>query len=287
MKSEQRPDNRHEGEADRSVSQSVARALSVLDLLADSGEDIGVREIARRLKLAPSITQRLLATLAAGGYVERAPDEKEYRIGLRAFEVGRVFLAKTDLRESSLPELRAMAERDKVNAFLGVLRDRSMVYIEALQSHAPIAIRSSPGYRGPLHSTAFGKALLAELSDQEVTKILGPAPFPALTGKTKTTLSALLKDLKDVRRLGYAISDQENIENVFAVGTVVRDANGHAIAAISGAVPRNQLNRQSRENLCHLVTGAAERISRRLGAHGKPDPVNPIKSITQERSIRC
>jgi DNA-binding IclR family transcriptional regulator len=280
MKSERRPDNRHDKEVDRSVSQSVARALSVLDLLADCGEDVGVREIARRLKLAPSIAQRLLATLAAGGYVEHAPDGQKYRIGSRAFQVGRVFLAKTDLRGSSLPELRAMAERDKVNAFLGVLRDRSMVYIEALQSHAPIAIRSSPGSRGALHSTAFGKALLAELSDQEVAKILGPAPFPALTGKTKTSLSALLKDLKDVRRLGYAISDQENIEDVFAVGTVVRDASGQAIAAISGAVPRSQLHGQGRENLCHLVTGAAERISRRLGAHGKPDPVNLIKSIS-------
>jgi hypothetical protein len=84
-----------------------------------------------------------------------------------------------------------------------------------------------------------------------------------------------------------AISDQENLENVFAVGAVVRDASGQAIAAISGAVPRNQLQGPNRENLCRLVMGAAERISRRLGAHDKADPVNPIKSKSQERSARC
>jgi DNA-binding IclR family transcriptional regulator len=244
----------------------VARALSVLDLLAESRSDIGVREIARRLALAPSIAQRLLATLSAGGYVEQSPHGQKYRVGYRAFQVGRSFLAKTDLREASLPELRAMAERNQVNAYLGVRRDRVMVYIDALQSTGPIAITSSPGSRGALHSTAFGKALLAELDDEEVREILGPPPYPALTSKTKTTLTEILKDLREVRRLGYAVSDQENLVNVFAAGAVIRDAGGQAIAALSGAVPRSQLQGPGRDQLCGIVTGAADRISRRLGA---------------------
>jgi DNA-binding IclR family transcriptional regulator len=284
MKPERRPNNRHT--IDRGVSQSVARALSVLDLLGDTGEDIGVREIARRLKLAPSIAQRLLATLAAGGYVERALDGQKYRIGYRAFQVGRVFLTKTDLHRISLPELRAMAEHDQINSYLGVLRDGSIVYLEAVQSHGPIAITSAPGSRGELHSTAFGKALLSELSDQEVAQILGEGPFRALTVKTKTSLAALLKDLRDVRRIGYAISDQENLDNVFAVGAVVRDACGQAVAAISGAVPRNQLQSTSRENLCQIVTQAAERISRRLGHVQDPSQSSRSKR-EQERTLRC
>jgi DNA-binding IclR family transcriptional regulator len=286
MKTERRTDNRHSPGADREISQSVARALSVLDLLADSGEDIGVREVARRLSLAPSIAQRLLATLAASGYVEHSPEGQKYRVGYRAFQVGRSFLARTDLRGASLPELRAMAERDKVNAYLGVRRDRSIVYVEALQSTGPIAITSSPGSRGALHSTAFGKALLAELDDDEVRDILGPPPYRALTGKTKTTLTEILKDLKDVRRLGYAVSDQENLANVFAVGAVIRDATGQAIAAISGAVPRNQLQGASRDKLCGIVTGAADRISRRLGAapsHATPSNVVPSRGKTPAR----
>lgn len=277
MKSERRSDNRHKPEPDRATSQSVARALSVLDLLADSGEDVGVREVARRLALAPSIAQRLLATLAASGYVEHSPDGQKYRVGYRAFQVGRSFLAKTDLRGASLPELRAMAERDKVNAYLGVRRDQVMVYIEALQSTGPIAITSSPGSRGALHSTAFGKALLAELDDEEVREILGPPPYRALTTKTKTTLTEILKDLREVRRLGYAVSDQENLANVFAAGAVIRDAGGQAIAAISGAVPRSQLQGAGRDQLCGIVTDAADRISRRLGA--VPGRITPPSSV--------
>lgn len=266
MKTERCPDSRHAAHSNRGISQSVARGLAVLDLLADSGEDIGVREIARRLALAPSIAQRLISTLAASGYVEHASDGQKYRIGYRTFQVGRTFLAKADLRGTSLPELQAMSERDEVNAYLGVLRDNSMVYLEALQSRGPIAIRSAPGSRGDLHSTAFGKALLAQLPDDEVRRLLGPEPLRALTNKTKTSVASLLKELNEVRRTGYAISDQENLLDVFAVGAVIRDASGEAVAAISGALPRNQLDAKSRQNLCRIVAGAAERISARLGA---------------------
>lgn len=69
-----------------------------------------------------------------------------------------------------------------------------------------------------------------------------------------------------MRRLGYAVSDEENIENVFAVGAVVRDSSGRAVASVSGAVQRHQLRKSDIERLCGVVVNAAERISRRLGA---------------------
>jgi DNA-binding IclR family transcriptional regulator len=238
----------------------------VLNLLADGESELGVREIARRLALAPSIVQRLLQTLEQFGYVERAAGGQKYRVGYRAFQVGQRYLAHGDLHAASLPELRIMTDHEQINAYVGVLRDRAMVYLEALQSRGPIAIVSTPGSRAHLHSTAFGKALLAELDDDQVAALLGREPFPRLTAKTKRRLRPLLQDLREVRRTGYAVSDEENIDNVFAIGAVLRDASGQAIAAVSGAVPRHRLDRTDIERLRRIVQGAAERISRRLGA---------------------
>ena len=266
MKMEHRSDNRNSTTETAGGSQSAGRTLAVLNVLADAGQERGVREIARELGLAPSIVQRLVQTLVEYGYVERAPDGQKYRIGYRAFQVGRSYLAQSDLHALSLPELRALAERDQINAYLGVLRDRSVVYLEAIQSSGPIAIVSRPGSRASLHSTAFGKALLAELSDEEVAELLGPEPFCRLTAKTKVTLDAFMEELREVRQKGFAISDEENIDNVFAAGAVIRDASGRAIASVSGAVPRHQLSGGGIEKLCEVIVGAAERISRRLGA---------------------
>lgn len=268
MKVKRRSDNRDTAKRS-SGSQSAARALAVLDCLGGGSRDLGVREIARQLTLAPSIVQRLLHTLVECGYVERA-DGSKYRIGYRAFQVGRRYLAHGDLHAASLPELRAMAERDRVNAYLGVLRDRSIVYLEAIQSSGPIAIVSHPGSSAYLHSTAFGKALLAQRSDEEIAALLGPEPFVRLTKKTRTTLAAVMKDIREVRRSGTAFSDEENIENVFSAGAVIRDASGAAIGALSGALPRHELNAAGIQKLEGIVRGAAERISRRLGAAPPP-----------------
>jgi len=266
MEMEHRSDNRNRPAAERNGSQSADRALAVLDLLGDAGQELGVREIARELALAPSIVQRMIKTLSDRGYVERGPGGQKYRVGYRAFQVGRSYLADSDLHAASLPELRTMAERDQINAYLGVLRGGSIVYLEALQSKGPIAITSTPGSSAPLHSTAFGKALLAELPDAEIAGALGPEPFQRLTPKTKTTLREFMQEVEEIRRSGYAISDEENIEGVFAVGAVIRDTSGQAVASISGAVPRHQLQSEGIHNLCRIVADAGQRISRRLGA---------------------
>ena len=249
-------------------SQSLARGLAVLELVAEAGEELGVRDIARRVSLAPSIAQRLVSTLAALGYLEQSPTTLKYRVGYRAFQVGGAYIAHSDVNQASLPELRQLAERHDLNGFLGVLRDRKIVYLATVQSRGPIAIRNVPGSETFLHSTALGKALLAEKPESEVVELLGEEPFKALTAKTKTSLSAILQELAEVRRLGYAISDEENLDHVFATGAAVRDATGQAVAAISGALPRNQLRDEEIMQLCALVKEAADRVSRRLGAPG-------------------
>lgn len=275
---EQCADIRNMPQPSRATSQSVARALAVLDLLASATGALGVREVARQLHLAPSIVQRLMRTLAAGGYVEQTADAPKYRIGYRAFQVGRSYLTQSNLYDMTLPELRAIAERDQVNMFLGVLRDRAVVYLAAVQSSGPIAIRSAPGARAYLHSTAFGKALLAPMSDAEVAAILGEPPFPRLTAKTKATLEPLLADLREVRLRGFAVADEENFDNVFSFGAVIRDAAGEVVAAISGAVPRHPLRDDEIGRLCGLVSAAAQRISYRLGAAGRPRPA-PVPEL--------
>lgn len=267
-------DNRNQQGKGSSRSQSAARALQILLLLAEENEPLGVREIARRLKVASSIAQRYITTLAEWDFVERAPDGQKYKIGYRAFQVGQSYVAKNRLQEVSLSELRRMAEKDEINAYLGVLRDRSVIYLEALQSRGPIAITSAPGTRGELHATAFGKALLADLSDEEVAAQLGSEPYVSKTPKTKTTFAQVIQDIREVRRLGYAISDGENLPSVFAVGAVIRDRTGRAVAAISGALPRSDMQDRDRERLREAVVAAAQRISTKLGAPAVARPVD-------------
>lgn len=246
-------------------NQSVTRALAILGLLADSAEPLGVRELARRMRVAPSNVQRLMTTLARSGFLEQAELTKRYGIGYRAFQVGSAFVGQSSIYSAVMPELYELANQH-ITGFLGVRRERSIVYLATVQSEGPVALTHRPGSQTYLHSTAMGKALLAEMSEHEVRALLGERPLPRLTDHTRISLQQLLGDLAEVRRVGYATSEEENRHGFYSAGAVVRDASGAAAGVISGAVPTAGLRPPQRAAIGRLVLTAAQRASRKLGA---------------------
>ena len=249
----------------RGENQSVARAVDILSLVANAAEPLGVREIARRLALAPSNVQRLIKTLARAGFLEQTEETLRYKVGYRAFQVGSAFVGQSNLYSAVMPELYALAARH-ITGFLGVLRDRSVLYLATVQSEGPIAITHRPGSRTHLHSTAMGKALLAEMNDDDVRALLGAHPLPRLTPRTKVSLPQLMKDIETIRRVGFATSEEENRQGFFSAGAVVRDASGAVIAVVSGAVPAAMLKASDRATIARQVLEAAQKASRKLGA---------------------
>lgn len=265
------------------ANQSVARALQILRVLAGASDSLGVRDLARAIDVSPSIAQRLLATLAQFGFAEQE-SSRRYRVGLQAFAVGNAFLSGHVLAREGLAELRELTERHELNAYLGVLRGQSIVYLLALQSSGPIAIKSSPGSETHLHSTAMGKAMLAQMDDGAVARLLGAQPYARLTPHTRTRLAPLMADLRAAAKNGYAVSDEENLVGVYAVGAAVRDASGAVVAAISGALARHQVTRARLPVLYRLVRDAADRISTRLGAVPQAGARNAMTVTTNRRT---
>lgn len=246
-------------------NQSVTRAIDILNLLAETAEPLGVREIARRFAIPPSNVQRLIKTLARAGFLEQTGDTLRYRIGYRAFQVGNAFIEQNSLYTAVMPELYNLAN-NHIAGFLGVLRDRSVVYLATVQSEGTVSINHRPGSRTHLHSTAMGKALLAEMSDDAIKALLGTKPLAQLTPRTKVALPQLMKDIESIRRLGYATSEEENRQGFFSVGAVVRDVSDNAIAVLSGAVLSSIVKTNERAAIARQVLEAAQNASRKLGA---------------------
>lgn len=260
-----------------SGSLSLERGLAVLEVLKDSDEPVGVREIARRLDLSAPAIQRLLNTLTDQGYVDQAPDTRRYRIGHGVLALAQHVLRKDRLIGLAEPELQALAAEGCFNAFLGVRRDASGLYLLAVQSRSPIVIRSSAGERMPLHSTALGKALLLGLSDGDIRKLLGEAPLERLTPRTVTELGRLIRQLRAAHTVGYTTALDENILGVISVGAPVRNATDAVIAAISVAYPRSVGPQIAIAEVGERVMAAASRISVGLGFTGyrAPDGKDP------------
>jgi DNA-binding IclR family transcriptional regulator len=118
----------------------------------------------------------------------------KWKLGYKAFQIGSASLPSIDLNAATAPELHLLAEQHQVDGFLGVLRGQDVVYLATVQSGGPISITNAPASRTYLHSTALGKALLLDRSDDEVQALLRTGPLKQLSKKTERSVFAILKD---------------------------------------------------------------------------------------------
>jgi IclR family KDG regulon transcriptional repressor len=250
----------------RSGSQSLERGLDILEMIEAESGDIGVRELARRLGLSPTIVQRLVSSLAVRGYIEKNLETSRYRLGHRSMILGASGERGVDYAATARRELDRLAHEHHLNGFVAVLRGGRAIYLLAVQAESPVAIRVSLGSEMPLHSTAAGKVLLASLDDGEARKRLGHRKLAAITPHTITDPAALIASLAKVRRQGYATVVEENIPGVLSVGAPITDRGGHVVAALSVAFPKYLESGLTLQGSIPLVTAAALRISRALGA---------------------
>jgi DNA-binding IclR family transcriptional regulator len=249
----------------RSGSQSLERGLDILEMIEAESGDIGVRELARRLGLSPTIVQRLVSSLAVRGYIEKNIETSRYRLGHRSMILGASGERGVDYAATARRELDRLAHEHHLNGFVAVLRGGRAIYLLAVQAESPVAIRVSLGSEMPLHSTAAGKVLLASLDPGEARKLVGRAKLAAITPHTITDPAALIASLAKVRRQGYATVVEENIPGVLSVGAPITDRGGNVVAALSVAFPKYLESGLTLQGSIPLVTAAALRISRTLG----------------------
>lgn len=246
-------------------SQSLERGLDVLEAIAASGGEIGVRELARRCGLSPTIVQRLVSSLASRGYIERSAETQRYRLGHRSLALGASSEGAFDYLVAARRELEQLAHGHNLNGFVSVLRGGRAIYMLAVEADGPVAVKVAAGSEMPLHSTSAGKVLLAALPEAEARRVLGQRRLPAITPHTLTDPQALLAALGRVRRQGYALVNEENIPGVLSVGAPIRDRSGTVVAALSVAFPKYLDSATTLATVTPLVTAAALRISRLLG----------------------
>lgn len=252
--------------------KSLRRAIAILSTFSKEEPELGISELSRRLGLAKPVVHRLVTTLVEGGFLEKSEANGKYRIGIRAFELGSLYLEGNVLEREAVPILQELANRYNHNAYMGKLHGGMMTYIAVVETPGPIRVHVPVGARAYPHTTAMGKVLLAEMSDAELDAFLERYGLRQLTPMTITDPLVLKAQLAQIREQGFAIATDENIQGIGAVGAAVRDHAGKAAAGISLAFPTGLVDHARIQELALAIKEASVRISRRLGAPGETRP---------------
>jgi DNA-binding IclR family transcriptional regulator len=243
--------------------QSVNRALTALELVADAGE-LGVSELGRQLGVHKATASRLAAVLAERGLLERDPVTERYRIGFGLVRLAGAAMSGLDLVRLARPILETLAERCREASNLGVRTGDDIVYIDQISGSRSIVTVSWVGRRTPLHCTSNGKVLLAWADERDRERVLA-GPLETYTAHTITDPDTLRAELSSIRRRGYAQTVEELEDGLNAVAAPVRQADGRVIATMGVSGPAFRMHAVDIPRIGLLAAEAAQAVSRQLG----------------------
>lgn len=211
--------------------QSLERGLSVLRAFSAERPSMTLSEVARTTDLTRATARRLLLTFEALGYMRT--DGRSFELTPRVLDLGYAYVSSLKLPDIAQPFMEALSERVHESVSAAVLDDNEIVYVARVPTKRIMTVAISLGSRLPAASTSMGRALLAELSDDELHAFLARTTVAPATDNTLTEPSALREAILEVRRLGYAVVDQELELGVRSASTVLRNRRGCALAAIN------------------------------------------------------
>jgi len=249
--------------------KSVAKALMILNVLAEHQREMSLGDIAKEMQMAKSTAYGLLATLRDFGYIDQSPLDGKYRLGIRLFEVGNIVANNWDVRQVAGPFIQTLVDGVGETVHLVVLDKGEVLYIDKRESTKSLRIVSQVGTRLPTHCTGVGKVFLANLPIDEVRRIIATKGLSRYTKNTITDLSRLEEELNLVRRQGYAMDNEEIMESLRCVAVPLRDHTGKVCAAISVSGPVSRFDAEQLESIVNLIVHIGQEISKNLGYRAK------------------
>ncbi|WP_432558101.1 IclR family transcriptional regulator [Granulicoccus sp. GXG6511] len=236
--------------------RSVGSALDLLECFATE-EELGVSDLARRLGIAKSTAHRLLSTLRSRGFIEQDEDSGRYRLGLHLFELGHLAQVRHPLRAVAMPICLDLSRRTGLTVNLSVCDGADIVFIERLESPESGRNLSESGRRLPSHVASSGKAIAAW--NPEFAQVRAEAGFPPRARSTVRTRSEWEAALRSVRKVGYALSEDESYDGISSVAVPIMDARGPVTSALSFLGRRHDLGMR-----LPLLVQVLQRSARRI-----------------------
>jgi IclR family KDG regulon transcriptional repressor len=244
--------------------KSSSKIFAVLETLCMNG-DLGISELSRRLRLGKSSVHRFISILKQLGYVSKNENNKKYSATLKLFEIGAMVRGRNRLVNIARPYMEELGDRFHETINLGLLDGNEVVYVDKVESIHTLRIDLAIGRRVPSYCTALGKIFLAYLPEKDLERYCGEAHFEAMTQKTITSRTELVKNLNLVRKEGIAVDDRELDHQIRCIAAPIRDNSGGVIAALSIAGPTTRLTIERLKSFKRPLIEATRKISQKLG----------------------
>lgn len=244
---------------------ALEKGIDILEYLSMNPSGQTLLAIRHALDISQTTAYRMLNTLVSMGYLLFDEETKQYRLSLKLLSLGYKALNEHDLLNTVLPYLGSLRDKVKETACFGVMGDEKGVFIEQAQGVHTFRFVLSPGKPFDLHCSAPGKAIMAFLPEETKKHYLSCMAFTKHNNNTITNAEDYEKELKMVKKLGYAIDNEEELNGVICIGAPIFNYTGFPCGAIWISGPKDRLPKDIIETFAEIIIDTTQVISNKLG----------------------
>ncbi|MBI5255161.1 MAG: helix-turn-helix domain-containing protein [Burkholderiales bacterium] len=223
---------------------AAAKTMALFEAFAQARREMSNSEIARALGVAESSSSDLLHTLHEIGYLMRTARSRRFYPTGRLMALATEIAGNDPLASAGQEAIELLSEKTGETALCGVLNGGSVEVLGIQESRYELRYILSVGTRISMHASALGKALLAALPPAEAAAALRARPLKAITPRTVVEPGVIERQLREIRRRGFARVEDEGTDGVSAMSVAGRV--GGALLAVSLAGPTDRLRRNRR-----------------------------------------
>lgn len=255
------------GSSQNSGAGTVTRVIKLLGCVAEADGEVSIKSLCQSLDLPASTVHRLLSLLIKEGIVERAPSRALYGPGPEFVRIGSLVAAKVRIADLAKPVMRALAdESDETCVLLRYMpTSRKVMAICAEYSSHPLRYQIEMFQPHSLLWGATGRAVLAFLSEAEIEAALADNDRSPASGEKLPPRNVLLKELREIREQGYAITHGQKIEGAVGLAAPLFDSQRRVIGSLSITVPKARFSQKRHIMLGALLLSTAAKLSHMLG----------------------
>ncbi|MDO6736264.1 IclR family transcriptional regulator [Wenyingzhuangia sp. 2_MG-2023] len=244
---------------------NLERGLMIIELLATCKGGLTLAEIIEELSITKTSAFRIINTLIFKNYLQKNETTKKITLSRKMLTLGLSAINEQSIVEVSIDVMRALRDELKESVMLGVLIGHNGTILEQVASSYPVKLFVEQGTQFSLHSSVGGKSILSYMPENEMNTILNKQTLKRYTENTIVSKEVFKEQLKQVKKIGYAVDHGEDIQGINCVGAPIFNEHGYPVAAIWITAPHGRLPSKDFDKKGKVVVRYAKEISLKLG----------------------
>lgn len=238
------------------------RLFALLEVVASKDQFFSLQGLAEETSIPKPTLHRMLQQLESAGLLERSGDSRQYGTGVRLRKLAENLLLNDTFHGARHGVLRSLVNEVGESCNLTALSGSEVMYLDRVETPAPLRFYLHSGSRVPVHCSASGKLFLAGMSPAQRQRLLANATLEAFTPKTLIDQDALEEEIKQVKRQGFALDNEEFLPGLLCVAVLVPCDSGRSNLCVAVQAPIMRLSPEKALGLLPALHRAADALSR-------------------------